>query len=45
MVNEVIRIKDCHGQKGPFYVLFVLKKVMVNKVIYISICIKDSHGQ
>ena len=29
-------IKDIHGKKSPLYVLFVLRKVIVNKVFYMS---------
>jgi hypothetical protein len=36
MVIKVIRIKDSHGQKDPFYVFFVLRTVMVNKIFYMS---------
>jgi hypothetical protein len=36
MVNTIIRIKDNHGQSGPLYVLFVIRTVMVNKVLYMS---------
>ena len=45
MVNKVIRNKDSHDKKGPLYDLFVLRKVMVNKVFMCPTCIKDNHGE